>query len=86
LLILSYGIVGPTLSWIEDFLLNRSQKVLINGAGSEWENVTSGIPQDSVLGPILFVIYINDLPDTCLKLQSIYPILPVTVVKWNGHI
>jgi hypothetical protein len=36
----SYGIVGPTLSWIEDFLLNRSQKVLINGAGSEWENVS----------------------------------------------
>ena len=60
----SYGIVGPTLNWIEDFLKNRSQKVMVNGAGSEWENVTSGIPQGSVLGPILFVICINDLPDT----------------------
>ena len=60
----SYGIVGTTLNWIEDFLKNRTQKVMVNGAGSEWENVTSGIPQGSVLGPILFVIYINDLPDT----------------------
>jgi hypothetical protein len=60
----SYGIVGPTLNWIEDFLKNRSQKVMVNGAGSEWENITSGIPQGSVQGPILFVIYINDLPDT----------------------
>jgi hypothetical protein len=60
----SYGIVGPTLNWIKDFLKNRTQKVMVNGAGSEWENVTSGIPQGSVLGPILFVIYINDLPDT----------------------
>ena len=59
-----YGIVGPTLNWIEDFLKNRSQKVMVNGAGSKWENVTSGILQGSVLGPILFVIYINDLPDT----------------------
>jgi hypothetical protein len=53
----NYGIVGPTLSWIEDFLLNRSQKVMVNGAGSEWENVTSaGIPQGSVLGSILYLI------------------------------
>jgi len=41
----SYGIVGPTLIWIEDFLKNRTHKVMVNGAGSEWENVTSGIPQ-----------------------------------------
>ena len=51
-------VVGPTLNWIEDFLKNRTQKVMVNGAGSEWENATSGIPQGSVLAPILFVIYI----------------------------
>ena len=58
-----YGIRGDLLLWFRNWLTNRKQRVIIRGTCSEWSPVISGTPQGTILGPILFLLYVNDITD-----------------------
>ena len=68
----AYGVEGELLSLIKNYLENQEQGVVLNGQTSEWRKIMSGIPQGSVLGPLLFLIYIYDLPDGINSLCKIF--------------
>ena len=59
----SHGMENSIINWIEQWLTDRKQRVVVDGGVSSWKSVLSVVPQGSLLGPILFLVYINDLEE-----------------------
>ena len=68
----AYGFTYEIITWIKDYLKNRKKRVLIEDGCSDWLVVLSGVPQGSVLCPLLFVIFINHMPNTIASLSKLF--------------
>ena len=79
-----YGVRGKALEWFRSYLTNRKQFVMYNNVKSDVEEITCGVPQGSVLGPLLFILYTNDIPK-CMKNCKCILFADDTTVYVNGH-
>ena len=68
----AYGFPNYIVDWLEDFLIGRRQTVRINGESADEKEIKSGIPQGSVLGPLLFLLYVNDIPEIVLSMLYLF--------------
>ena len=80
----NYGVKHKNLDWIESYLADRTQSVFVNGKVSDEESVSCGVPQGSVLGPLLFLIYVNDMKKS-LKNASYHLYADDTVIYYSGN-
>ena len=80
-----YGVQGKTLAWIKGFLTDRSERVVLDGVTSSSIQVTSGVPQGSALGPVLFLAYINDLPEQVTSLVRLFADETVVYITIHKH-
>ena len=80
----TFGICGSLVEWLTDYLKDRKQRVCVGSSHSNWGHIQSGVPQGSVLGPLLFIVYINDIVEnikSSIKLFADDTSLFVTIDK-----
>ena len=81
-----YGIRGIALEWMKSYLSNRQQQVSYNGANSSYKTINCGVPQGSILGPLLFIIYINDLSSVSKTLTSVLFADDTTLIDHDSNL